>query len=62
MIYAADKRYLLAAIAWSLSTTARSNGVLYAGFFIYDLIVQMDLQKPILVRNFAMQAYSMNHL
>ncbi|GJJ70509.1 GPI mannosyltransferase 2 [Entomortierella parvispora] len=53
MVFAADKNYLLAAIAWSLSSTARSNGVLYAGFFIYDLVVQMDLQKPVLRNTFS---------
>ncbi|KAF9091508.1 hypothetical protein BGX23_005086 [Mortierella sp. AD031] len=46
MLFAARKQYLLAAIAWSISCTARSNGILYAGFIIYDLVVRMDLSKP----------------
>ncbi|KAG0030807.1 hypothetical protein BGZ81_002165 [Podila clonocystis] len=46
MIFTAQKRYLLAAILFSLSSTARSNGVLYAGYFVYDLVIQMDLSKP----------------
>ncbi|KAG0311957.1 hypothetical protein BGZ97_011526 [Linnemannia gamsii] len=45
MLFAARKQYLLAAIAWSISCTARSNGILYAGFIIYDLVVCMDLSK-----------------
>ncbi|KAF8938067.1 hypothetical protein BGZ58_001645 [Dissophora ornata] len=44
MLFAARKQYLLAAITWSVSCTARSNGILYAGFFIYDLVVRMDLK------------------
>lgn len=49
MLFAARKQYLLAAIAWSISCTARSNGILYAGFIIYDLVVRMDLNKPLFV-------------
>ncbi|KAG0238296.1 hypothetical protein BGW41_008209 [Actinomortierella wolfii] len=44
MIFAAKKQYLLAALTWSLSSTARSNGILYAGFFFYDLVIRMDLR------------------
>ncbi|KAG0379397.1 hypothetical protein BGX24_000562 [Mortierella sp. AD032] len=47
MLFAARKQYLLAAIAWSISCTARSNGILYAGFIIYDLAVRMDFSEPI---------------
>ncbi|KAK3834018.1 MAG: GPI mannosyltransferase 2 [Linnemannia gamsii] len=47
MLFAARKQYLLAAIAWSISCTARSNGILYAGFIIYDLVVRMDFSEPI---------------
>ncbi|KAG0092594.1 hypothetical protein BGZ92_009276 [Podila epicladia] len=46
MIFTAQKQYLLAAIFFSLSSTARSNGILYAGYFVYDLVIQMDLSKP----------------
>ncbi|KAF9305252.1 hypothetical protein BGZ74_010858 [Mortierella antarctica] len=46
MIFTAQKRYLMAAILFSLSSTARSNGILYAGYFVYDLVIQMDLSKP----------------
>ncbi|KAG0309283.1 hypothetical protein BGZ98_003885 [Dissophora globulifera] len=52
MIFAAERRYLLAAITWSLSSTARSNGILYAGFFVYDLVIQMDPQKPLIHKLF----------
>ncbi|KAI8349242.1 GPI mannosyltransferase 2 [Mortierella sp. GBAus27b] len=48
MLFAARKQYLLAAITWSISCTARSNGILYAGFFIYDLIIRMDLRSSIM--------------
>ncbi|KAF9352138.1 hypothetical protein BGX26_009994 [Mortierella sp. AD094] len=44
MIFVARKQYLLAAIIWSISCTARSNGILYVGFFIYDLVIRMDLK------------------
>ncbi|ORZ27001.1 GPI mannosyltransferase 2 [Lobosporangium transversale] len=47
MLYAARKQYLPAAIVWSISNLARSNGILYAGFFVYDLIVMIDLQSSI---------------
>ncbi|KAF9977895.1 hypothetical protein BGZ73_004491 [Actinomortierella ambigua] len=50
MIFAAKKQYLLyllAALIWSVSSTARSNGILYAGFFFYDLVVRMDFHRSI---------------
>ncbi|KAI1311329.1 hypothetical protein EDD11_003474 [Mortierella claussenii] len=50
MLFAARKQYLLAAIIWSISGTARSNGILYVGFFIYDLIVQINLQSSTLCK------------
>ncbi|KAG0255782.1 hypothetical protein BG011_004934 [Mortierella polycephala] len=45
MLFAARKQYLLAALTWSVSCTARSNGILYAGFIIYDLVIRMDLDR-----------------
>ncbi|KAI7816542.1 GPI mannosyltransferase 2 [Gamsiella multidivaricata] len=48
MLFAARRQYLLAAVVWSISCTARSNGVLYPGFFIYDLVVRMDLKAPMM--------------
>ncbi|KAF9131258.1 hypothetical protein BGW39_002041 [Mortierella sp. 14UC] len=54
MLFAARKEYLLAAIAWSISCTARSNGILYAGFIIYDLVVRMDLSKPLSYKGFVL--------
>lgn len=50
MLFAARKQYLLAAITWSVSATARSNGILYAGFFFHDLVVRMDLHSSTMVR------------
>ncbi|KAF9110577.1 hypothetical protein BGX27_006156 [Mortierella sp. AM989] len=47
MRLAANKQYLLAAFVWSISCMARSNGTLYAGFFIYDLVVRMDLKASV---------------
>ncbi|KAF9902563.1 hypothetical protein EC991_004774 [Linnemannia zychae] len=47
MLFAARKQYLLAAIIWSISCTARSNGILYAGFIVYDLVIRMDFSKPL---------------
>ncbi|KAF9426659.1 hypothetical protein BGZ94_006215 [Podila epigama] len=47
MIFVAQRRYLLAAIVFSISSTARSNGILYAGYFVYDLIIKMDLSTSI---------------
>ncbi|KAG0261157.1 hypothetical protein DFQ27_003119 [Actinomortierella ambigua] len=47
MLFAAKRQYLLAAVTWSISSTARSNGILYAGFFVYDLVVRMDLHRSI---------------
>ncbi|KAF9544109.1 hypothetical protein EC957_012404 [Mortierella hygrophila] len=54
MLFAARKQYLLAAIAWSISCTARSNGILYAGFIIYDLVVRMDFSKPLFHKVFVL--------
>ncbi|KND00381.1 GPI-anchor transamidase GPI18 [Spizellomyces punctatus DAOM BR117] len=34
-----DRRYMLAAIAWALATAVRSNGIVYAGFFAWSLII-----------------------
>ncbi|KAG0203878.1 hypothetical protein BGX28_003978 [Mortierella sp. GBA30] len=48
MLFAARGQYFLATIAWSISCMARSNGILYAGFILYDLIIRMDLRRPIL--------------
>ncbi|KAF9582830.1 hypothetical protein BGW38_010701 [Lunasporangiospora selenospora] len=42
MILMTQKRYFMAAIVWSISSTARSNGILYSGFFIYEFLVRMD--------------------
>ncbi|KAK3821382.1 MAG: GPI mannosyltransferase 2 [Benniella sp.] len=50
MLFAARKQYLLAAITWGISSTARSNGILYAGFFVYDLVVRMDLHSSIVTK------------
>ncbi|KAG0328306.1 hypothetical protein BGZ99_005659 [Dissophora globulifera] len=47
MLLAARQQYLLAAITWSVSCTARANGILYAGFFLYDLVVKMDLSASL---------------
>ncbi|KAG0002533.1 hypothetical protein BGZ79_002811 [Entomortierella chlamydospora] len=47
MMLVARKHYLLAAITWSVSCTARSNGILYVGFFVYDLVIQMDFKASI---------------
>ena len=55
MIFVARKQYLLAAIVWPISCTARSNGILYAGLITYDLVVRMDLSKPLSVSPFALQ-------
>ncbi|KAF9294360.1 hypothetical protein BGZ88_004003 [Linnemannia elongata] len=54
MLFAARKQYLLAAIVWSISCTARSNGILYAGFIIYDLVVRMDFSKPLFHKMFVL--------
>ncbi|KAF9927643.1 hypothetical protein FBU30_003019 [Linnemannia zychae] len=47
MIFAARRQYLLAAITWSISCTARSNGILYSGFILYDLVIRMDHRKSL---------------
>ncbi|KAF9963204.1 hypothetical protein BGZ70_007572 [Mortierella alpina] len=54
MLFAARKQYFLAAITWSISCTARSNGILYAGFILYDLIARMDLQSSVLQKMWAL--------
>jgi phosphatidylinositol glycan class V len=35
---------LLAAFAWSLSSLVRSNGILYAGFFLYDCLLAWKIR------------------
>ncbi|KAI8394062.1 dolichol-p-mannose mannosyltransferase [Radiomyces spectabilis] len=37
---------LLASIVWSFASATRSNGIIYAGFFIYHLIIQPCLSRP----------------
>ncbi|CAO3571318.1 unnamed protein product [Mortierella alpina] len=54
MLFAAQKQYFLAAMTWSISCTARSNGILYAGFILYDLIVRMDLESSVLQKMWAL--------
>ncbi|KAI8341545.1 GPI mannosyltransferase 2 [Blakeslea trispora] len=40
MQWVAEKKYLFAAIVWGIASAARSNAIIYSGFFIYDLVVQ----------------------
>ena len=40
MLWYSQKHYLAAALAWGLTTTIRSNAIIYSGFFIYDLVVR----------------------
>ncbi|KAI8967814.1 GPI mannosyltransferase 2 [Mycotypha africana] len=37
MRFIAQKKYLLAALIWSFASAARSNAIVYSGFFFYDL-------------------------
>ncbi|OBZ89106.1 GPI mannosyltransferase 2 [Choanephora cucurbitarum] len=40
MYWAAQKRYLSAAAIWGIASAARSNAIIYSGFFIYDFVVK----------------------
>ncbi|SAM00254.1 hypothetical protein [Absidia glauca] len=39
MYHITKQRYLLASILWGLASSTRSNAIIYAGFFIYELII-----------------------
>lgn len=38
MRWVAQRKYLYASIIWGLTSTVRSNAIVYCGFFYYDLI------------------------
>ncbi|KAI9193744.1 GPI mannosyltransferase 2 [Polychytrium aggregatum] len=40
MLLLSRRQYLRAALVWSFAGLIRSNGILYAGFFIYELILR----------------------
>ena len=46
-----QKRRLAAALYWMLATTVRANGILHAGFFVWDLMHRSDSRKPISLKS-----------
>ncbi|GAA5811563.1 hypothetical protein MFLAVUS_005002 [Mucor flavus] len=45
MRWAAEKKYLSAAVIWGLTSAVRSNAIVYVGFFFYDLIWIRFIQR-----------------
>ncbi|CAG8489473.1 13198_t:CDS:2 [Ambispora gerdemannii] len=42
MRYVVEKRYWRAAFVWAFASFTRSNGIAYAGFFVFNLILKKD--------------------
>lgn len=47
MLWIAEKKYLKAALIWGIGSGIRSNAIVYAGFFFYDLVWQRMIQKKV---------------
>ncbi|CAG8577406.1 5125_t:CDS:2, partial [Diversispora eburnea] len=49
MIFYVEKKYWKSAIVWSIASFTRSNGIVFIGFFVYELLIKeimrMDLKE-----------------
>ncbi|MBM6387323.1 MAG: hypothetical protein JSY10_25550 [Paenibacillus sp.] len=48
MRWAAEKKYLSAAVVWGFTSAVRSNAIVYVGFFFYDLIWIRFIQRKVI--------------
>lgn len=45
MRYIAKKQYMKAALVWGITSSIRSNAIVFAGFFFYDLVWVRSLRR-----------------
>ncbi|KAK9718297.1 ER membrane glycoprotein subunit of the GPI transamidase complex-like protein [Basidiobolus ranarum] len=54
------KQFWCAAVVWSLSSLTRSNGIVYAGFFIFDLCIKNRSKSPMIYMAQVMKATALS--
>ncbi|RHZ83134.1 hypothetical protein Glove_99g42 [Diversispora epigaea] len=54
MIFYVEKKYWKSAIVWSLASFTRSNGIVFIGFFVYELLIKeiMRMDLKLLITRF----------
>lgn len=57
MRFVARKKYMYAASIWAIASGTRSNGILYCGFFFYDLVWIRLLKHKVMYVNIYIYVY-----